>query len=316
LDWRLDKLERIISSELLPGDPRKLFPTSLDEFVGQDGSKAILQRAMSRAKETGEQLDHILLHAPPGLGKTSLAKIIAPNAGDISVSSLTTSNTEILLDAAVDRSSVLILDEFHTIKSGVAEELNLLMDTFGFSVGLDKVFKPFTLIGVTTSVGKIPRSLVSRFGILLYLDYYGDHDLYKITTLNAEKLDMEVSPSGRKEIAKRSRGVPRIANRLLKRLRDISSSLTHKKVVRGLEELGVDSWGLDWYDRKYLGIMRAIGVGKPIGIGHLAGFLEEDKRVLENVIEPYLLRRGLIVRTPQGRMITSLGSKALTGMQP
>ncbi|MBL8717475.1 MAG: Holliday junction branch migration DNA helicase RuvB [Myxococcales bacterium] len=312
---------------------RALRPTSLDEYVGQrvhvDNLKVFVQAARGR----GEPLDHVLLSGPPGLGKTTLAHILAHEMG---VNLHTTSGPAIehkgTLAALVTRLSpndVLFIDEIHRLNAVVEENLYPAMEDFKIDVvtgegayaqSLTLPVQPFTVVGATTRTGLLTSPLLSRFGHVIRLDFYGIEELAAIVRRSAGLLSIDVDEPGAIAIAERARGTPRIANRLLRNVRDFAQVLGRGVVDRAIavstcERLGIDGLGLDPMDRKLLRTIVDVYDGGPVGVEALAATLAEPRDTLEDVYEPFLLQRGLLSRTPRGRMITRKGYEHL-GMEP
>lgn len=299
-----------------------LRPGSLDEFVGQEKVKANLRVFIEAARARGEALDHVLLHGPPGLGKTTLAYIIAR---ELDVSIKTTSGpvfqnaAEILgLLSSIEPMQVVFIDEIHRLSRMVEEHLYPAMEDRRCELVVDKginarhytlKLEPFTLIGATTRAGMITAPLRGRFGVVARLDHYLLEDMLRIVERSARLLGVEITEDGTREIARRSRGTPRIANRLLKRVRDFAqvegSGKLDLAIARyGLGELGVDDAGLDVMDRQILRTVVEKFAGGPVGIGSLAMAVSEEEETLEDVYEPYLIQEGFLHRTPRGRVAT------------
>ncbi len=311
----------------------KLRPESLDDFIGQRQLCDNLSVFVAAARGRGEAMDHVLLHGPPGLGKTTLAQIVARELG---VSFRATSGPVIAragelagLLTNLQPRDVLFIDEIHRLNPAVEEILYPAMEDFQLdlmigegpaarSVRID--LPPFTLVGATTRSGLITRSLRERFGIPLRLNFYGPEDLQLIVKRGARVLDLDLSPDGAHEIARRSRGTPRVAGRLLRRVRDFAAvdgaSLVDAKAAdAALARLDVDQRGLDAMDRRYLSCIAANYAGGPVGVETLAAALSEQRDVLEEVIEPYLIQQGLLQRTQRGRMLTANAYRYL-GLEP
>jgi len=306
-----------------------LRPQTLAEFVGQRASRENLAVFIQAARGRGEALDHVLLHGPPGLGKTTLAQIVARELG---VGFRATSGP--VIQRAGDLAAiltnlqprdVLFIDEIHRLQPAIEEVLYPAMEDFQLdliigegpaarSVRID--LSPFTLVGATTRAGLLATPLRDRFGIPLRLVFYTPAELQLIVTRGAEKLGMSLTQEGAAEIAHRSRGTPRIAGRLLRRVRDIAAvagdaTVTPKVADAALTRLEVDKIGLDAMDRRYLRRIAEHHAGGPVGVETLAAALAEARDTLEDVIEPYLIQEGLILRTSRGRMLGDPGWRHL-----
>ena len=306
-----------------------LRPSRFDDYVGQDHVKGNLQISCNASKRRGEALDHVLLHGPPGLGKTSLARIIA---GELGVGFKSTSGPAIerpgdlaaILTALQDK-DVLFIDEIHRLPRVVEEVLYPAMEDFELDIIIGQgpaarsikiPVRPFTLVGATTRSGMLTSPLRDRFGIVHRLDFYSADDLQRIVKRSSSILTLECDDGAATEIASRSRGTPRIANRLLKRARDYAEecaagSLTSQTARQALELLEIDSLGLDRTDRAFLSLMIDKFDGGPVGIETIAAALGEDRETLEDVFEPYLLQEGFIARTKRGREATERAYKHL-----
>jgi Holliday junction DNA helicase RuvB len=317
--------ERLISSEASPSDPDvSLRPQRLDEFIGQRQLCRNLRVFIEAARQRREALDHVLLAGPPGLGKTTLAQIIATELG---VGFRMTSGPVIARagDLAAQLTNlqprdVLFIDEIHRLSPVVEEILYPAMEEFQLdlmigegpaarSVRID--LPPFTLIGATTRTGLLTTPLRDRFGITARLNFYGCPELESIVMRGARLLALGISPDGAVEIARRARGTPRVAARLLRRVRDFATveelALVDAGIAdRALAELEVDALGLDSLDRRYLVCIIDSYGGGPVGIETLSAALSEQRDTLEEVVEPYLLQQGLIQRTPRGRVLTRI----------
>ena len=324
--------KRIISTGLLEEDSRiesSLRPISLDEYIGQDKIKDNIKVYIEAAKQRKESLDHVLFYGPPGLGKTTLSTIIAHEMGvNIKVSSGPAIEKPGEMAAILNNLSendVLFIDEIHRLNRQVEEVLYPAMEDFAIDIILGKESSArsirlelprFTLVGATTRAGLLTAPLRDRFGVVQKMEFYTVEDLSTIIKRSAKVLDVEIDEYGAVEIAKRSRGTPRLANRLLKRLRDFAQvryeGKIDMKVAREvLDILDVDKMGLDQNDRDILLTIIDKFAGGPVGLDTLATALGEDSATLEEVYEPYLLMNGLIDRTKKGRMATDLAYKHL-----
>lgn len=309
-------------------DDRALRPSSFDNFLGQEESKRSLSVAVRAARARGEAMDHVLLAGPPGLGKTTLAQILANEMGSRLVTVNATSIrvkgdlAAILLD--LNPRDVLFLDEIHSLHPKVEEILYSAMEDYKISVMSGQgqstaavviPLAPFTLIGATTRSGMLSQSLRDRFGEIVQMQFYTESELSMIVLRSADKLGVTCTLDAAAEIARRSRGTPRIANRLLRRARDFAcdagSRTIDASVVRtACESIGVDSIGLDRTSRRYLEALVARR-GMPLGVNALAALLGESRDTIEESVEPYLMRLGFVERTPKGRVATALAEKHL-----
>jgi Holliday junction DNA helicase RuvB len=328
--------ERVTNPRLSDEEVRSeaiLRPKTLDEFVGQPELKANLAVFIKAAKQRGDALDHAIFYGPPGLGKTTLALIVANELGVPikQTSGPTFQNSAELLGVLshVERNQVVFIDEIHRLPRVLEEHMYQAMDSLRCELIVDKGpnarhftlnLQPFTLIGATTRVGMITAPLRDRFGVVFRLDYYTPDDLKKIVVRSAGILDIAVSDDGAGEIARRSRGTPRIANRLLKRIRDFAQVEGKTTIERdtadyALKRLNVDVKGLDEMDRRILlTIVEKFG-GGPVGVGSLAVAVSEEVETIEDVYEPYLIQQGFLQRTPRGRIATPLAIAHL-GLKP
>lgn len=324
--------KRIISTGLLEEDSRiesSLRPISLDEYIGQDKIKDNIKVYIEAAKQRKESLDHVLFYGPPGLGKTTLSTIIAHEMGvNIKVSSGPAIEKPGEMAAILNNLSendVLFIDEIHRLNRQVEEVLYPAMEDFAIDIILGKEssarsirldLPKFTLVGATTRAGLLTAPLRDRFGVVQKMEFYTVEDLSTIIKRSAKVLDVEIDDYGATEIARRSRGTPRLANRLLKRLRDFAQVRYEGRIdmqvaKEVLDILDVDKLGLDQNDRNILLTVIDKFAGGPVGLDTLAAALGEDSGTLEDVYEPYLLMNGLIDRTKKGRMATDLAYKHL-----
>ncbi|MDD5094473.1 MAG: Holliday junction branch migration DNA helicase RuvB [Dehalococcoidia bacterium] len=306
-----------------------LRPPTLDEYIGQPELVESLTIALTAAKNRGEPLDHVLLHGPPGLGKTTLAHIIA-NEMQTKITHTAGPALEKPVDIVgilsnLDNGEVLFIDEIHRLSRTIEEYLYSAMEDFevnfiygkgAYAKTLPFKLKHFTLIGATTRAGMLSPPLRDRFGMSYHLDYYSPEELTKVVKRSAGILGVQVEEKGAVEIAKRSRGTPRIANRLLRRVRDYAEVTGDGKITReladeALTKEGVDQAGLDKLDRLYLNTVLKNYKGGPVGIEALAATINEEPNTLVDVVEPFLLKKGFIIRTPAGRRIGSAGRSHL-----
>jgi Holliday junction DNA helicase RuvB len=299
-----------------------LRPKSLSDFVGQPRLKQSLSLALSAAKKRGEPIDHVLLYGPPGLGKTTLSHIIASEqGGNIHVTTgpaLTRAGDLAALLTNLEAGDVLFIDEIHRLNKVVEETLYSGMEDQRLDLVLGKGpaartvsvdLKPFTLVGATTRYGALSGPLRSRFGIINKLEYYSDTDLCSVLTRSASILKIKLEGQAAESLAKRSRGTPRIANRLLRRARDTAqihydSQLTRQAVEETVKLLEIDELGLDASDRDLLTRIIEHHHGGPVGVETLASALSEDSGTIEEVYEPFLIQLGLLARTKAGRVVT------------
>lgn len=319
--------DRIISPSLNNGDEEllSLRPKTLSDFIGQKAVCDNLQVFITAAKARGEALDHVLFSGPPGLGKTTLAQIVAHELGvgfrATSAPMISKAGDLAAILTNLEKNDVLFIDEIHRLNPAIEEVLYAAMEDFqldliigegpaAHSVRID--LKPFTLVGATTRAGLLTQPLRDRFGIPLRLDFYTPEDLMRVVTRGASVLNIGITPDGAQEIAKRSRGTPRIAGRLLKRVRDFAvfekrDAIDALLADSALQRLDVDKKGLDMMDRRYLTCIAQKYNGGPVGADTLAAALSEERDTIEEVIEPYLLQQGYIQRTSRGRMLSASG---------
>jgi len=301
-----------------------LRPKTLDDFVGQPELKSNLEVFIKAARQRGEALDHVIFYGPPGLGKTTLAHIVA-NELEVPIKhtsgpAFQTSAELLGVLSHVERNQVIFIDEIHRLPRVLEEHLYQAMDDFRCELIVDKGpnarhytlnLEPFTLVGATTRVGMLTAPLRDRFGVVFRLNFYGPQELKKIIIRSAGLLDISVSDDGAAEISMRSRGTPRIANRLLKRIRDFAqvdgkSTIDRELADYAMGRLKVDHKGLDEMDRRILSSIVENFGGGPVGIGSLAVAVSEEAETIEDVYEPFLIQAGFLKRTSRGRMTTPL----------
>ncbi|MBR1419745.1 MAG: Holliday junction branch migration DNA helicase RuvB [Selenomonadaceae bacterium] len=331
---KTSEFDRIISQDEQSADSWQLSlrPRKLSEYIGQDRAKKNLSVYVKAALNRNEALDHVLLYGSPGLGKTTLAGIIANELG---VNFRQTSGPAIerqgdlasLLTNLQPR-DVLFIDEIHRLPRVVEEILYSAMEDFALDIIIGKGpaarslrldIAPFTLIGATTRAGLIAPPLRDRFGVIEHLDFYDTNSLVEIVTRAAGVLSIEIDSDGAREIAKRSRGTPRIANRLLKRVRDFAqieenqNLITREIADRALTYLEIDEVGLDRTDRNMLQTMLEKFSGRPVGLETIAAAISESTETVEDVYEPFLIQLGFLMRTPRGRVVTEAGRNHIEG---
>jgi len=326
---------RLIAAEKRDDDvDASLRPQRLSEFIGQEKARANLAVFIEAARSRQEALDHVLFVGPPGLGKTTLAQIVARELG---VSFRATSGPVIAkagdlaaLLTNLEPRDVLFIDEIHRLNPAVEEILYPAMEDFQLdliigegpaarSVKID--LSPFTLVGATTRAGLLTNPLRDRFGIPVRLNFYSEAELELIVNRGARVLGIGITPDGANEIARRARGTPRIAGRLLRRVRDFAhvdgaKAIDRKVADRALGELEVDNAGLDAMDRRYLMTIAESYGGGPVGVDTMAAALSEPRDAIEDIIEPFLIQKGLLQRTPRGRLLTSAAFKHVGLAEP
>ena len=324
-ETEMDFESRIVTSDFTPEDndiENSLRPKVLDDYIGQDKVKENLAVYIQAARGRGEALDHVLLYGPPGLGKTTLAGVIANEMGvNIKITSGPAIEKPGELAAILNNLSendILFIDEIHRLNSQVEEVLYPAMEDFAIDVVIGKGagarsirldLPKFTLIGATTRAGMLTAPLRDRFGMVDRLEFYSPEELKQIVIRSGDVLGVETDDAGALEIAKRSRGTPRLANRLLKRCRDFAQvchngCIDYEVAKTALDKLEVDSMGLDNTDRNILMTMIEKFGGGPVGLDTLAAAIGEDSGTIEDVYEPYLIKNGFINRTPRGRVVT------------
>ena len=326
----MDENQRVLDvEEHIDDEESQLRPQTFVEYVGQSSLKENLKVFVGAAKMRDESLDHVLLYGPPGLGKTTMSMIIANEMGThlktTTGPSIEKTGDLVAILTSLEPGDVLFIDEIHRLNKVVEEILYPAMEDFCVDVVIGKEastrsiridLPPFTLVGATTRAGDLSSPLRDRFGIVSKLDYYSEEELTQIIERTSRVYHIEMNVDAQKELAKRSRGTPRIANRLFRRVRDFAqyngeTIITKEQTVEALERLKVDDLGLDDVDHKYLlGIIHRFK-GGPVGLEALAASIGEEPTTLEDVNEPYLLQTGLIKRTARGRVVTDFAYRHL-----
>ncbi|MBO5739913.1 MAG: Holliday junction branch migration DNA helicase RuvB [Alphaproteobacteria bacterium] len=321
--------ERFLDANIPDEMAATIRPRSLTDFIGHESLKQNLSVFVSGARSRGEAMDHVLLYGPPGLGKTTLAHIVANELGTnfraTAAPMLTKQGDLAAILTALEPMDVLFIDEIHRLPTAIEEVLYSAMEDFKLDIMLGEGpsaksvridLPPFTLVGATTRTGLLSNPLRDRFGIDLRLTFYSPEDLARIIMRSANILGTPIDADGALMLARSSRGTPRIANRLLKRARDFATALGKNQITADtikttLFQLHIDECGLDEIDREYMNMIIKFYAGGPVGIENLAAALSEPADTIEDVIEPYLMQLGFVQRTPRGRVITDAGYRHL-----
>lgn len=314
-------------NEIHDTEDRALRPTTFADFLGQSESKSNLEVYVKAAQKRGEALDHILLAGPPGLGKTTLASILANEMNTkltvVNAPSIKTKGELASILASLTKGDILFLDEIHSLNNRVEEVLYPAMEDYQLEVvagnqPLTIKLEPFTLIGATTRAGMLQRPLRDRFGVIIEMQFYTEDELAQIVNKSAKKMGMICTTQGARELARRARGTPRAVNRILRRIRDfaqmkVTNIVDHELVQYTCNRIGIDSMGLDVNSNRYLKILA--NKNQPVALTTLVSLLGESKDTIEEVIEPGLMQLGLVEKTPKGRIITHAGDTHLHGEQ-
>jgi len=321
----INEEDRLISPEISPNDrslDRAIRPLSLADYIGQSEVKKQMEIFIGAARNRSEAMDHVLIFGPPGLGKTTLANIIA-NELDVAIKTTSGPVLEKAGDLAamltnLESGDVLFIDEIHRLSPAIEEILYPAMEDYQLDIMIGEgpsarsiklALPPFTLVGATTRAGLLTSPLRDRFGIIQRLEFYTPAELCRIVTRSAAILGCEIDEEGAAEIARRSRGTPRIANRLLRRVRDFAQMkcdgvMNKESASQALDMLSIDVNGFDHMDRRLLITMIEKFGGGPVGVDSLAAAISEERDTIEDVLEPYLIQQGFMMRTPRGRVVT------------